>query len=53
MSRHIKNFKLIYGGSVKSSNASIIRNIKNVDGVLVGGASIDEKEFIEIIKKFN
>ena len=50
---YIKNFKIIYGGSVKSSNASIIRNIKNVDGVLVGGASIDAKEFIEIIKKFN
>ena len=50
---YIINTKIIYGGSVKSKNASIIKDIDNVDGVLVGGASIISKEFIEIINIFN
>lgn len=32
---------LLYGGSVNKSNAGIIFTISNVDGVLVGGASLD------------
>ena len=33
---NIKNFKIIYGGSVKSSNSSEILSIKNINGLLVG-----------------
>ena len=41
---------IIYGGSVNSTNASEIAKIKHVDGLLVGGASLESKNFITIIK---
>ena len=44
-----EDFKVIYGGSVKSNNSKEIMKIHNVDGVLVGGASMDSKEFESII----
>jgi triosephosphate isomerase len=37
--------RLLYGGSVKASNAGEILHLKNVDGVLVGGASLKVEEF--------
>jgi triosephosphate isomerase len=36
---------ILYGGSVKASNAAEILATDNVDGVLVGGASLDANEF--------
>ncbi|MDR3151833.1 MAG: triose-phosphate isomerase, partial [Holosporaceae bacterium] len=36
---------LVYGGSVKAKNAGDIVHCKNVDGLLVGGASLDIDEF--------
>ena len=39
---------LLYGGSVKSGNAGSILAIENVDGALVGGASLDPAEFLAI-----
>jgi triosephosphate isomerase len=45
--------KLIYGGSVTSSNASKLANIPNLDGFLVGGASTDFQEFVKIVKCCN
>ena len=44
-----ENYKVIYGGSVNSSNCKEILAIENVDGVLVGGASVDIEEFNRII----
>lgn len=41
---------LLYGGSVKADNASEILKAKNVDGVLVGGASLDVDQFVEIMQ---
>jgi triosephosphate isomerase len=38
-----------YGGSVKPSNASEIMNMEEIDGALVGGASLKPKDFMEII----
>jgi len=38
-----------YGGSVKPSNATDIMNMDEIDGALVGGASLNAKEFMEII----
>jgi triosephosphate isomerase len=38
-----------YGGSVKPANASEIMNMDEIDGALVGGASLDPKDFMEII----
>lgn len=40
--------RLLYGGSVKASNAKEILHLANVDGVLVGGASLKADEFLAI-----
>ena len=40
--------RILYGGSVKASNASELLAIDNVDGALVGGASLDAEEFLAI-----
>lgn len=45
-----KDIRILYGGSVKPSNAKEILSQDNIDGVLVGGASLDVEGFIEIIK---
>ncbi len=42
-------FKILYGGSVKASNSRDINNLQNVDGCLVGGASLKVDEFNRII----
>jgi triosephosphate isomerase len=42
--------KILYGGSVKPSNAKEIFSKSNVDGGLIGGASLLASDFIEIIK---
>lgn len=41
---------LLYGGSVKPDNAAMIFEAENVDGALVGGASLKETDFTPIIK---
>jgi triosephosphate isomerase (TIM) len=41
--------KILYGGSVNAKNAHSILAIDNVDGVLVGGASLQADTFLEII----
>lgn len=38
-----------YGGSVKPANATEIMNMEEIDGALVGGASLKAKDFMEII----
>ena len=43
-----KEIKVIYGGSVNKINISDILDIPNVDGVLVGGASLNVKDFLAI-----
>lgn len=43
-------FSLLYGGSVKGSNATDIFSVPNVDGALVGGASLKADDFSPIIK---
>lgn len=40
---------ILYGGSVKAENASDLFALENVDGALVGGASLDANEFLEIV----
>lgn len=40
--------RLLYGGSVKPSNAAEILAVENVDGALVGGASLKSKDFMAI-----
>jgi len=49
-----KNFadqtRILYGGSVKPENAKDLMGIEDVDGALVGGASLDPEKFINIIR---
>ena len=40
---------LLYGGSVKGENITEIATIENVDGVLVGGASLKTETFLELV----
>lgn len=42
--------RLLYGGSVKAANAAAILKERDVDGVLVGGASLDVDEFANIVR---
>jgi triosephosphate isomerase (TIM) len=41
--------RILYGGSVKSQNARELMSIENVDGALVGGASLKAVDFLGII----
>ncbi len=46
-----KDIKILYGGSINSKNAESYLNQPWIDGLLVGGASLDPKEFLGILKK--
>lgn len=41
--------RIQYGGSVKPSNVEEIMNESDIDGALVGGASLEAKDFIELV----
>lgn len=43
-----KNIKILYGGSINSSNAKMFANIFGINGLLVGGASLVTDEFAKI-----
>jgi triosephosphate isomerase len=45
--------RILYGGSVKPSNARELLGIANVDGALVGGASLKAAEFLAIVGAYN
>ena len=42
--------RILYGGSVKADNAPELLGLPDVDGALVGGASLEERSFADIIK---
>ncbi len=42
--------RILYGGSVSPENIKSIITLDNVDGVLVGGASLDPLSFAKIVK---
>ncbi|KTD04565.1 triose-phosphate isomerase [Fluoribacter gormanii] len=44
---------LLYGGSVNENNASALFAMPDIDGGLVGGASLNAKQFVEIVKCIN
>jgi triosephosphate isomerase len=47
------NFRILYGGSVKSDNAKQLMAVADVDGALVGGASLKVNDFWPIIEAKN
>jgi triosephosphate isomerase (TIM) len=44
---------LLYGGSVKSDNAASLAACADIDGALVGGASLDAESFLQIAQAFD
>jgi triosephosphate isomerase len=42
--------RILYGGSVKPENANALMSEQEIDGALVGGASLDPKSFAAIVK---
>jgi triosephosphate isomerase (TIM) len=42
--------RILYGGSVKPENAAALMNQPEIDGALVGGASLDPQSFAKIVK---
>ena len=45
-----QSMRIQYGGSVKGSNARELFHQPDIDGGLVGGASLEAKSFIEIVQ---
>ena len=43
---------VLYGGSVDGSNVEMFKQIKEIDGFLIGGASKSSKKFIDILKNY-
>ena len=41
--------RILYGGSVKPDNAKELMDMEDIDGALVGGASLDPVDFLDII----
>jgi len=46
-----ENFRVIYGGSVNSQNVKELSSLENMEGLLVGGASLDAEEFFKICER--
>lgn len=46
-----KNFRIIYGGSINSKNVKAFNDLENIDGLLVGGASLKVDEFFKVVKE--
>ncbi len=50
--QHTGKTRVLYGGSVNPNNAPDFMKMKDVDGLLVGGASLDPESFAKIVKSF-
>lgn len=50
--RHGEAIRILYGGSVKPDNAKLLMSVANVNGALVGGASLKAQDFIAIIRAY-
>lgn len=48
-----KNTPILYGGSVKSDNSGALSKLSNVDGFLIGGASLKVSDFLAILRSTN
>ncbi|MDR1713461.1 MAG: triose-phosphate isomerase [Coriobacteriales bacterium] len=44
--------RILYGGSVKPENAALFAPMPDIDGALVGGASLNARDFIDLAKGF-
>jgi len=48
-----RRVRILYGGSVKPENAGMLGQIDEVDGLLVGGASLQANSFLSIVRAFS
>jgi len=48
--RLAQEIRILYGGSVKPDNAAELMAQEDVDGLLVGGASLNADDFLDIIQ---
>jgi triosephosphate isomerase len=48
-----RRVRILYGGSVKPENAGMLGQIDEVDGLLVGGASLQASSFVPIVRAFS
>ena len=46
-----KNFRIIYGGSINPKNVRGFADLENMDGLLVGGASLKVDDFYKVVKE--
>ena len=46
---YIREVRIQYGGSVKPSNVAEIMNQSDIDGALVGGASLEANDYVELV----
>ena len=44
------NVRILYGGSVKPDNTKGLMSQTDIDGALIGGASLDVESFLKIVK---
>jgi triosephosphate isomerase len=47
-----QSIRILYGGSVKADNAEALAQAADVDGALVGGASLQAQAFVEIVRHY-
>jgi triosephosphate isomerase len=54
LAKHItgKDIPILYGGSVKVENAETLAKEKDIDGFLIGGASLYKESFVKIVNEF-
>ena len=51
LGKHVaENMRILYGGSVKPENAKALMSEAEIDGALVGGASLDPKSFAAVVR---
>lgn len=49
--KYAADIKVLYGGSVSPDNINLLEKLDNIDGYLIGGASLNPKKMSEIINK--
>jgi len=45
-----QKIRILYGGSMKPANAAELLNQKDIDGGLIGGASLETRSFVDLVK---
>jgi triosephosphate isomerase len=51
--KHAERTRILYGGSVRPDNAGELASVQEVNGFLVGGASLRAKDFLSIVGSFS